>query len=146
MTAPIAWTIEPKGDVSDGVVHADLISVDVARRVVTFDATQVYIGDSASVEAERDGTNAGANDYSYQRDTYTHVQRASVAPGAVVILQRAGTSDDSPAPSRDYGDGMFLSSLKDYKRRLPYRDPAYSEFWVVLQRGRVVALVELFRS
>jgi len=125
------------------VVLASLLPVDAARSDVSFDAEQGYWGDAATVESNRDRDNLGEGDF-HERDTYTHVQRARVAPGAVVILQRE--AEAPPASGHCYGPyPMFLSSFQDFKRRLlpSGGDPGGSRFWVVLRHRQVVALVEL---
>ena len=143
-TEEIAWPSEPAGDVSDGVVHAEITSVDVRTGTVSFDASQIYKGATAETEAERDGTFAGDSDYVYVRDAHQHVQRARLSSSAIILLQmRAGGLDYVPPASRTYGR-MFGASISDLAKFYPRG--AYPDFWVVMRHGKIAALVEMFQS
>lgn len=136
-SAPVDWDLEPAGDVSDGTLHVDVVAVDATAGVLTIDATQLYVGDDATAQAMRLQQTPPANGYEFEYNAHAHRQVVSIDPSAAFVMRANGSEPSATLPASS--GGLYVTDAKGFMSR--YRAPG-ADYWVVLDRGRLVCLVE----
>jgi hypothetical protein len=136
-----SWSSEPAGDlwfgaIGNTVVFARLVSLSPSGRTLTFDAAQLYIGDSAVAAARREGKPAPPSGF-YIRNAYRHVQSLAVATGCPVVLQFPQTGDTVVGR-------ITVITAAELERRLPHGvGPPW--FWLIISpKGVITAIVQQY--
>ena len=150
MLAPMSFSAEPKAKIaSDGPVRvfAHISAVSTASSTITFDAAQLYLGESARVAAQSDHRQVDDSLY-YERNAYSVDQTASVVASAGIVLQFPVDDVDAAYGPDDYAQ-LTATSFDDFARRFSAGEEANrlrnAGYWIVLDGQGVRSIAEQYR-
>ena len=150
MLVPMSFSAEPRELVvadSPTRLYAHISAVSTASPSITIDAAQLYMGDSALVEAKRDHRQVD-DSQAYERNAVRLQQTVGVATSSGVVLQFPREDVDSA-----YGPGDFAqvaaTTFADFAQRFSAGEESgrlrRAGYWIVVDSEGVRSITEQYQ-